>query len=102
MLFYVYDNKISFSEGICAKRAVQIGLFLLGHTVYRLGRMQSHVEQLLVAHSEFVSSSSSTADDPTMAAFANTCTQVMHSLCQGVWPCLALVGGVSTGYVRGG
>ena len=72
--------------------------------MHRLGQMQNHVEHLLVAYSELVPSSSSAAaaDDPAMAAFTSTCTKIMQSLCQEVWPCLALVGGVNTGYVRGG
>ena len=68
----------------------------------RLGQMQNHVEHLLVAYSEHVHSLSSSADDPATVTFANTCTEIVQSLCREVWPCLALVGGVNTGYVRGG
>ena len=68
----------------------------------RLGQMQNHVEHLLVAYSEHVPSSSSSADDPATVTFANTCAEIVQSLCREVWPCLALVGGVNTGYVRGG
>ena len=68
----------------------------------RLGQVQNRVEHLLIAYSELVPSSTSTGDDPSMLAFTTTCTKIVQSLCREVWPCLALVGGVNTGYVRGG
>lgn len=62
----------------------------------RLSKMNSLVERLIVVYSEEDNDSSSSL------SFNDTCSVLMKNLCKDVWPCLAVMGGVNSGFRVGG
>ena len=58
--------------------------------------MNSLVERLIVVYSEEDNDSS-----PSLS-FNDTCSVLMKNLCKDVWPCLAVMGGVNSGFRVGG